>query len=83
MEQLLLELADLKQRVEALEAEKRRTSSRLLSKREAAKRLGIARGTTLELLIQTKQLKLVRTGKRQRIPEPEVEQLVKNGYRLK
>lgn len=83
MEQLLAELADLKARVAALESQKRRTSSRLLSKREAAKRLGIDRGTTLELLIQTKQLRLVRAGKRQRIPEPEVERLVREGYRVK
>jgi excisionase family DNA binding protein len=83
MDELLAEIATLKARVDALEAEKRQSSSRLLSKREAARRLGIDRGTTLELLIETKQLRLVRAGKRERIPEPEVERLVREGYRLK
>lgn len=83
MEQLLAEIAELKARVEALESAKRRSSVRLLSKREAARRLGIDRGTTLEILIHTKQLKLVHAGKRKRIPEPEVERLVREGYKLK
>lgn len=75
------QVAALTARIEALEKAKRRSHTHLLSKREAAKRLGVDRGTTLEVLIATKQLKTVRTGKRVRIPAAEVERLVREGYK--
>ncbi len=47
----------------------------LLSKREAAKRLGIDRGTTLEYLIETGRLRTVTIVGRVRIPVAELDRL--------
>jgi hypothetical protein len=54
-----------------------------LSKREAARRLGIDRGTTLEDLIRERQLQTVPAlnGKGIRIPAHEVERLRREGLR--
>jgi excisionase family DNA binding protein len=66
----------LLQRIEALEARALKGGKRLLSKREAARRLGISRNTTLEILIRRGQLRLVTVGKVKRIPAADVERLV-------
>ncbi len=81
MEQLLLELADLKARVARLEGEKRKNSLRLLSKAEAARRLGIDRKVTLGFLIASKQLRMVKFGRYKRIPAADVERLVQEGFK--
>ncbi len=51
--------------------------SRLLSKREAARRLGISRTRTLPDLIADRRLRVVRVGDGVRIPAAEVERLAK------
>jgi excisionase family DNA binding protein len=53
----------------------------LLSKREAARRLGIDRGTTLEDLVRTGRLRtvLALTGKGIRVPSAEVARLLREG----
>ncbi len=81
MEQLLADIAELKARVAALEAEKRKSSLLLLSKAEAARRLGIDRNITLGFLIESKQLKLVKFGRYKRIPAADVERLVQEGFK--
>jgi excisionase family DNA binding protein len=51
--------------------------AKLLSLREAARRLGVDRNTTLRALIRTGQLRTVNTGGRPRIPAAEVERFAK------
>jgi excisionase family DNA binding protein len=47
----------------------------LLSKREAARRLGIDRGSTLQALIDSGKIQTVRLAGRERIPVAEIERL--------
>lgn len=47
----------------------------LLSKREAAKRLGIDRATTLQQLIDSGRIRIVKIGSRVRIPATELDRL--------
>jgi excisionase family DNA binding protein len=54
-------------------------SKRLLSKREAAKYLGVSRGRTLDVLIAAGRLRTVRIGGRLKIPLEEVERLATSG----
>jgi len=54
-------------------------SKRLLSKREAAKYLGVSRGRTLDVLIAAGRLRTVRIGGRLKIPLDEVERLATTG----
>lgn len=54
-------------------------STQLLSLREAARRLGVDRNTTLAKLIRTGQFRTVETSGRIRIPAAEVERFAKTG----
>ncbi len=54
-------------------------NAQLLSLREAARRLGVDRNTTLAKLIRTGQLRTVETSGRSRIPAAEVERFAKAG----
>ncbi len=56
-----------------------RPRSRLLSKRAAARMLGVSRTTTLEDMIADRRLRVVRVGDGVRIPAAEVERLAKEG----
>ncbi len=58
-----------------LDALSRRRDRRLLSKRAAARLLGIDRGTTLERLIRDGHLRLVMG----RVPDTEIERLLAQG----
>src|ERR1700687_2249859 len=71
-------LADLRRaRHEIMEAVRRRRpakpEARLLSKRAAARRLGVDRGTTLQTLIDRGELRTVSVAGRVRIPASEIE----------
>ncbi len=57
-------------------------SKRLLSKREAAKYLGVSRGRTLDVLIAAGRLRTVRIGGRLKIPLEEVERLATTGEHM-
>lgn len=57
----------------------RQPSQRLLSKREAARLLGVSRGATLNRLIQEGALRTIVVGKRAKIPMAEIEQLIAKG----
>ncbi len=57
-------------------------SKRLLSKREAAKYLGVSRGRTLDVLIAAGRLRTVRIGGRLKIPLEEVERLATMGEQV-
>ena len=52
-----------------------RSERRLLSKREAARRLGIDRGTTLQDLIRSGQVRTVILAGRVKIPAGEIERI--------
>ncbi|HYH99798.1 helix-turn-helix domain-containing protein [Hyalangium sp.] len=52
-------------------------NAQLLSLREAARRLGVDRNTTLAKLIRTGQLRTVETSGRLRIPAAEIERFTK------
>lgn len=52
----------------------------LLSLREAARRLGVDRGTTLAELIEQRRLRVVHVNGRPRIPAAEVERLAQEGF---
>ena len=54
-------------------------NAQLLSLREAARRLGVDRNTTLAKLIRMGQLRTVETSGRSRIPAAEVERFAKSG----
>jgi hypothetical protein len=56
-----------------------RSERRLLSKREAAKRLGIDRGTTLPDLIRSGQIKTVILAGRVKVPASEIERIEAGG----
>lgn len=53
----------------------------LLSKRQAAKLLGVGRGSTLERLIRAGDIRMVKAGARMRIPLEEVERFAREGSR--
>jgi excisionase family DNA binding protein len=53
---------------------------RLLSAREAARRLGVSRGATIAELIAAGKLRTVRVNGRERIPASEVERLAREGF---
>ncbi len=73
---ILVELRDRMERIEReIRALSRSRTKRLLSKREAARRLGVDRGTTLEGLIRRGALREV-MGK---IPDTEIERLLTDG----
>ena len=54
--------------------------AQLLSQREAARRLGIDRNTTLVALIQTGQLRTVEANGKRKVPATEVERLAQEGF---
>jgi excisionase family DNA binding protein len=56
-----------------------RAERRLLSKREAARRLGIDRGTTLQDLIRSGEIRTVVLAGRVKIPASEIERLEAGG----
>jgi len=56
-----------------------RSERRLLSKREAARRLGIDRGTTLQDLIRSGQIRTVVLAGRVKIPVSEIERIEAGG----
>lgn len=78
---LAAEVKALRTELAALRAQFRAQESRLLSKRKAAKRLGISRGPALDFLIETKQLSVVRVGRQVKIAASEVERLCRDGFR--
>lgn len=87
-DELLTRFQTLNEKVDDLESEVKRLRGqvllfdvRLLSKSRAAKRLGIDRGAALDFLIETKQLRTVRVGKRVKIPASEVERLAREGFK--
>ena len=57
-----------------------RRAHQLLSLREAARRLGVDRGTTLAELIEQRRLRVVQVNGRPRIPAVEVERLAQEGF---
>lgn len=57
-------------------------SKRLMSKREAAKYLGVSRGRTLDALIAAGRLRTVRIGGRLKIPLEEIDRLASLGERV-
>jgi len=57
-----------------------RRSHELLSLREAARRLGVDRGTTLAELVAQKRLRIVHVNGRPRIPADEVKRLASEGF---
>lgn len=73
LEALAAAIARIEAKLEALA--KARPTGRLLSKRAAARLLGVDRGTTLEALIRDGRLRLV-LGK---IPDTEIERLLVEG----
>lgn len=73
LEALAAALERIERKVDALTRE--RPSSRLLSKRQAARLLGISRTTTLEDMIADRKLRVVKVGDRVRIPAAEVERI--------
>lgn len=78
--QLLEQIKGLRDEVGQLRRELRTGSKRLLSYREAAKRLGIDRGETLHLLIKRGWLKVVKANGQDKISAEQVEQLARDGF---
>ncbi len=80
-------LADVVRRLDALQAEVRELRPRrpnprpLLSLREAARRLGVSRNSTLAGLIHDRRIKTVRVAGRIKVPAVEVERLIREGAR--
>lgn len=54
--------------------------AQLLSQREAARRLGVDRNTTLVALIRTGQLRTVEVNGKRKVPASEVERLAQEGF---
>ena len=82
VDELARRVVSLEKRVHSLESARRKGTKLFVSRREAARRLGIGRDTTLEFLIRTKQLRVVRAGKWGRIPLRDVERVAQEGFRL-
>ncbi|HEX8820369.1 MAG TPA: helix-turn-helix domain-containing protein [Archangium sp.] len=59
--------------------QQRKASSGLLSKKEAARRLGVDRATTLAQFITSGRIKTVDVNGRQRIPVSEIERILSEG----
>lgn len=59
--------------------QQRKGRAELLSKKEAARRLGVDRTTTLEKFIASGRLKTVEINGRVRIPRTEVERILSEG----
>ena len=59
--------------------QQRKASSRLLSKKEAARRLGVDRATTLAQFIASGRIKTVDVNGHQRIPVSEIERILSEG----
>jgi excisionase family DNA binding protein len=57
----------------------RQPPQRLLSKREAARLLGVSRGRTLDLLIKSGTIRTVVIGTRAKVPMSEIERLMTEG----
>lgn len=57
------------------------TARLVVSKREAARLLGIDRGRTLGALLKSGQLRSVPWGRGQRVPLEEVQRLAREGFR--
>ncbi len=70
----MITLEDIAAKIDALVD--RKVSPALLSKRAAAKLLGVDRGTTLESMIADGQIATVKIGSRQKIPLVEVENFI-------
>jgi excisionase family DNA binding protein len=68
----------VRRRPKRLPEEKR--DARLLSAREAARRLGVSRGKTIAALIDSGRLRTVTVNGRVRIPASEVERLAREGF---
>lgn len=83
IEKLLVELlAELRRQTALLERAQRDHQEEptvLLSKRDAARRLAISRGRTLDSMIASGQIRAVRMGGRLRIPVVEIERLQHQG----
>lgn len=83
LEALLETVQRLERKLDALterERPKRRNrEARLVSKRAAARALGIDRSTTLEDLIHDKQIRTVPVRGHLRIPATEIERLTRDG----
>lgn len=78
-------LAELRRQTGLLErahSHRERAPRALLSKREAARLLGVSRGRTLDALIASDQVRAVRIGGRLRIPLAEIERLHADGLRV-
>jgi excisionase family DNA binding protein len=78
------QLEDLRGAIERLvvkvsELSKLSSSPLALSRRQAARRLGVSRGRTLDLLIQEGVIRTVRIGSRIKIPLAEIERLLQEG----
>lgn len=78
-EEVLRKLDALDKRLAVIERHCARTASprELLSFREAAKRLGISRGTTLRDLILDRRVRLAKVGGSVRIPASEIARVIK------
>lgn len=81
--ELLAELlAEVRRQTGILERahrEREREPRALLSKREAARLLGVSRGRTLDALLASGQVRAVRIGGRLRVPITEIERLQADG----
>jgi excisionase family DNA binding protein len=64
-----------------LQAMVRKSNERLLSKAEAARRLGISRTDTLGALISSGAIATVSIGRRTKIPASEVDRICREGIR--
>jgi excisionase family DNA binding protein len=70
-------LRELQQEIQKLRiAIRRDTPAGLLSFRKAAKLLGIDRGTTLNAMVASGQIRTVTVGKREKIPMAEIQRLL-------
>jgi predicted DNA-binding protein (UPF0251 family) len=78
---ILAEIAALRAEVRALRVAAVPTP-KLLSFRQAARRLGINRGTTLRALIERGLIHTVAAKARRKIPVAEIERLERDGYDL-
>lgn len=83
-------IAEVNRRLEQLTAEvarlrsdlrPRRAGQPLLSLREAARRLGVSRNSTLQDLIRDRRIRTTRVNGRVRIPATEIERLIRESTR--
>ena len=78
VEDLRVEIRELRE--EKVSKIRDRSHQRILSQREAAKRLRISRESTLQYLIADKKIKTIMVNGKEKIPATEVERLSREGF---